>query len=109
MPEYAKDAIVAVLGASVALAGLLLLFSGFVFSQAEGFPKATTDDATINRYRNVGRFGLIPFLLCLVVAALSVIWFWHPSPCVYFASLIGCMILLISSAAYGLIVLGFYL
>lgn len=109
MPEYAKDAVIAVLGASVGLAGLLLVFSGFVFAQADGFPKATTDDALIDKYRNVGRFGLIPFLLALLVSALTVVWFLHPSRCLYYASVIGFIVLLVASALYGTIVLGFYL
>jgi ABC-type transport system involved in cytochrome bd biosynthesis fused ATPase/permease subunit len=71
MPEFAKDVIVAVVGASVALAGLLLVFSGFLFSQAAAFPPATTDDAIINRFRNVGRCGLIPFAGALAVVGLS--------------------------------------
>jgi hypothetical protein len=109
MPEYAKDAMVGVLGASVGLAGLLLVFSGFVFAQADSFPKATTDDAIINKYRNVGRVGLAPFLLSLLVAALATIWFLHPSTCLYYLSVIGFIVLLSSSAVYGTIVLGFYL
>jgi hypothetical protein len=109
MPEYAKDVVTAVLGASVGLAGLLLVFSGFVFAQADGFPKATTDDAIIDKYRNVGRFGLIPFLLALLVSALTVIWFLHPSCCLYYAAVIGFIVLLVASALYGTIVLGFYL
>jgi hypothetical protein len=109
MPEYAKDAVIAVLGSSVALAGLLLVFSGFVFAQADGFPKATTDDAIINRYRNVGRWGLAPFLLSVVISGIAVTWFLHPSSCIYFVAVIGFLVLLISSAVYGVIVLGFYL
>ena len=109
MPEFAKDVVIAVLGASVGLAGLLLVFSGFVFAQADGFPKATTDDAIINKYRTVGRFGLAPFLLSLLISALAVIWFLHPSPCLYYASVFGFIALLLGSALYGTVVLGFYL
>jgi hypothetical protein len=109
VPDYAKDVVIAVLGASVGLAGLLLVFSGFVFAQADGFPKATTDDAIIDKYRTVGRFGLAPFLLSLLISALAVIWFLHPSPCLYYASVFGFIALLLGSALYGTVVLGFYL
>lgn len=109
MPEYAKDVVIAVLGSSVALAGLLLVFSGFVFAQAEGFPKATTDDAIINRYRNVGRAGLVPFLISLGLAAVSVVWFICPSENLYKSSVYGFLFLLLGTAVYAIAVLGFYL
>lgn len=50
--DHAKDLVIAILGGSVALAGLLLVFSGFLFAQAESFPPEHTDDATINRYKS---------------------------------------------------------
>jgi hypothetical protein len=109
MPDYAKDAVIAILGSSVALAGLLLVFSGFVFAQADGFPKATTDDAIINRYRKVGRMGLVPFLLSLSLAALSVVWFICPSGTLYASSVLGFLFLLLGTAVYAIVVLGFYL
>ena len=109
MPDYAKDVIIAILGASVALAGLLLVFSGFVFGQADSFPRATTDNAIINKYRNVGRFGLAPFLLSLALSGIAVVWLLYPSRDLYFASVIGFMVLLLGSGVYGTIVLGFYL
>ncbi len=109
LPEYAKDVVIAILGSSVALAGLLLVFGGFVFAQAQGFPRATTDDAIINRYRNVGRMGLIPFLFSLSLAATSVVWFLCPSESLYRFSVYGFLFLLLGTAAYAIAVLGFYL
>jgi hypothetical protein len=109
MPEYAKDAIIGVLGTSVTLAGLLLVFSGFLFAQAASFPPATTDDRIINKFRNAGRFGLFPFLLCLLAAILSLIWFIHPAGCVYYVDIILFLITVVGSAVYGTVVLWFYL
>jgi hypothetical protein len=56
-----KDVIVSILGAAVGLAGLLLVFSGFLFSQAASFPPDTSDKI-INKYRNVARVAIYPFL-----------------------------------------------
>lgn len=109
MPEYAKDVVIAILGSSVGLAGLLLVFSGFVFAQADGFPKETTDDAIINRYRRVGRAGLIPFLISLSLAAVNVVWFMCPTETLYRLSVYGFLFLLLSAAGYAIAVLGFYL
>jgi hypothetical protein len=109
MPEYAKDVMLAALGASVGLAGLLLIFSGFLFAQADSFPKATTDDAIIDKYRNAGRFAVIPFLLSIVVASLSVAWVVCPCPRVYWATIFGLCALLLVSAGYGGFILIKYL
>jgi hypothetical protein len=109
MPEYAKDVMVAVLGASVGLGGLLLIFCGFVFSQAENFPKATTDNATIQSYKNAGTLGLWPFLGSIVNSLVVVAWFLCPMTGIYFAVLGLFIVLLIATAVYGAVVIHHYL
>ena len=59
-----RDAIAAIFGASVDLAGLLLVFMGFVFAKAESFDSVRHAD----RYRRMARIGLIPFGVCLICA-----------------------------------------
>ena len=63
--DNAKDIILALLSGSVSLAGLLLIFSGFLFSQAAGFDPDHTPDKMIDAYRNAARVGVLPFLMCL--------------------------------------------
>jgi hypothetical protein len=109
VPEYAKDVMLGILGASVGLAGLLLIFSGYVFAQAAAFPPATTDDRIINKFRNAGRFGLWPFLLALANAVISTVWLVHPSCLTYLASVTVFFVLLLGTALYGAILLKFYL
>ncbi|HET9285451.1 MAG TPA: hypothetical protein VFR24_26160 [Candidatus Angelobacter sp.] len=109
MPEYAKDVMLGLLGASVGLAGLLLIFSGFLFAQADSFPKATTDDSIINKYRNVGRAAVAPFLLALIVSGLTLAWMIHPNHCTYWVAIWFFAILLVVSAGYGGFVLIWYL
>jgi len=104
-----KDIILAVLGASVGLAGLLLVFSGFVFTQAAGFPPAHTDDETIKKYRNAGRFGVWPFLFAILNAALSVAWLLWQSSCLYGLTVTCFFVLLAFTGVYGAIVLRSYL
>lgn len=108
MPENAKDTMVAVLGAAVGLAGLLLIFSGFLFAQAASLP-ATTSDETINRYRNAGRWGLLPFLVALAVAGLSFAWMISPGLCFYRATVAGFGTLIVISGLYGSFILIGYL
>jgi hypothetical protein len=65
--DNSKDIILALLSGSVSLAGLLLIFSGFLFSQASGFDPDSTPDKIIDAYRNAARAGVAPFLMCLVL------------------------------------------
>src|SRR6266516_1866958 len=105
VPEYANDVMLCVLGASVGLGGLLLVFCGLVFAQAANFPPATTDDAKINRYKNAGRLGLWPFLGAIVDSLAVVIWFLCPSTRLYFFTLWFFILLLAVTALYGGIVI----
>src|SRR5438132_152181 len=109
MPEIAKDVMVAVLGAAVGLAGLLLIFSGFLFTQAASFPSASTSDEVIDKYRNAVRWGLLPFLIALAVAALSFAWMICPGPVIYWLTIVAFGLLIVSSAIYGSIMLLGYL
>jgi hypothetical protein len=105
VPEYAKDVMIALLGASVALAGLLLVVSGFVFAQANSFPSETTDDAMLEKMETAAKLGLFPFVLALIDAALCLVWLMHNSACTYLISEYGFFLLLLMTAAYGAVLL----
>jgi hypothetical protein len=109
MPEYSKDVMIAIMGATVALAGLLLVVAGYVFAQANSFPRATTDDAVLKRYEAAGKLGLIPFLFALGDAALSLVWLIHSSPCLYWVTVTGFFLLLFLAALYGSVLILRYL
>jgi len=108
MPENAKDVMLAVLGASVGLAGLLLVFSGFVLSQAAGFPN-TTPDAITQKFEKAAKFGVWPFLFALVVSLLSFVWFLCPCSIVYRAAVVGFIALLVGTGLYGAVLFWKYL
>jgi hypothetical protein len=109
MPEYAKDVMLALLGGSVGLAGLLLAVSGFVFAQAGSFPPETTDDETIERYERAGKIGLVPFGLSLAEAGVCLAWLLHSSSALYAVGVAGFFLLLVLTAAYGFVLLLRYL
>jgi hypothetical protein len=109
VPEYAKDVMVAVIGASVALGGLLLVFCGFIFAQAASFPKATTDDTVITQYRSAALLGIWPFLGAIVNALTVLVWFCWPCPSLYFTSLGFFAVLLVVTGVYGFAVTRRYL
>ena len=108
-PEYGKDVAIALLGASVGIAGLLLVVAGFVFAQAGTFPPATTDDKVIEDYELAGRLGLIPFLLALIEAGVSLLWLAHNSDCLYTGIVWGFFLLLVLTGLYGLVLILRYL
>ncbi len=101
MADNSKDVVLAVLGASVALAGLLLVFSGLLFSQAAAFPKATTDNAIIKRFKRAGRLATWPFILSLVIAGDCLSWLLCPGGITYGVAWISFFFLLIATASYG--------
>jgi hypothetical protein len=102
MPEdYSKDTVIAILGASVALSGLLLVFAGLLFSQAAAFPKDTTDDDVIEKYRKAGRLAMWPFLFSLVISAGSLAWLLCPYTAMFTGVWISFGVLLFATAVYG--------
>lgn len=109
MPEYNKDVMVALLGAAVALAGLLLVVAGFVFAQSNSFPRATTDDKLLERYERAAKLGLIPFLFSLLEAALCLVWLIHSSSYLYWDAVAGFFLLLALTGLYGSVLIMRYL
>jgi hypothetical protein len=97
-----KDVVLGIMGASGALAGLLLVFSGFIFSQAASFPSTTSNTVTA-KYVRAGRLGLYPFLGFLITTLLSVMWLLWPNHCV----LVFCVglfsVLVIWTGVYGML------
>ncbi len=108
VPEYAKDVVIALLGAAVGVAGLLLVVSGFVFSQASSFP-GTTDDELLDRYERAGKLGLVPFTLALVDAGFCLGWFEFPSRGLYAVTVWGFLLVLVLTALYGFVLILRYL
>ena len=58
-----KDIAIGLLGAIVAVAGLLLVFSGFLFTKAESIDSRRGD-----KFRTIGKLGVIPLIASFVTA-----------------------------------------
>jgi hypothetical protein len=100
-----KDIVIAIFGAAVGLAGILLVFVGFIYSHAETIDLADTRQ----KYKVVAKLGLIPFLISLLSASLCLNWMLSPSPGVFCwvrYSFYGGMG---STALYGIVAFLFYL
>jgi membrane-associated HD superfamily phosphohydrolase len=67
------------LGAGIGLAGLLLIFSGFLFAQAAIMPPDETSDKTLRAYRAVANLALVPFTCSLFLAMSAAYWFATPT------------------------------
>ncbi len=98
--ENAKDVMVGVLGASGAFAGLLLVFSGFIFAQAASFP-SEIDNKVTKKYIKAGRLAIYPFLGFLATTLLSLIWLLHPAPSIYFICVSLFIALVVGTGIYG--------
>lgn len=93
----------------MALAGLLLVFSGFVFSQAASFPPESTDDKFFRHFERAGKLGIIPFLLSLGDAAMALGWLLTGDSRLYAGTVWGFFLLLALTALYGVWLITFYL
>jgi hypothetical protein len=69
----AKDTVIAIVGSSAALAGLVLVFLGVLVTSFQGL-LGNVRDSTLDRYRNATWISLGVFALALASMALGVTW-----------------------------------
>jgi hypothetical protein len=74
-----KDVVIAVLGASAALGGFVLVFLGIVITSYQSYQGAIADQV-IRPYRTGGTALLGTFSLCLITVAVSLIWLINGGP-----------------------------
>ena len=89
------------MASAVSLAGLLLVFSGFIIAQVNTFDPERTPDWKISGYRFAARVGLLPFVVCLAVAGMTVAWTLRPNVVLLDLSVGGFFVSLFGSAVYG--------
>ena len=89
-----KDVVIAIIGAAVALAGLLLVFAGFLFGQAASFPPSTPDAIT-EKFTRKAKLAVVPFLGALLDAGIALGWMLNPTPCFYQSAIGGFIVLLV--------------
>ena len=101
MPE-AKEIALAVLGGSVALASLLVVFIGFLIAHAEALP-ASTPDRLLRRFKATARWGLLPVGGMVIVALLSYLWMFTGCTLLYRLWAGGFFVVLVGFVAYAII------
>lgn len=108
MATEPKDLVLGILGASGTLAGLLLVFGGFLFAQAASFPSSTPDEVT-EKYEKVGRFAVWPFLGFLLSTVLSIVWLLHAQNCLFWINVGVFLGSVLATAVYGAVASYHYL
>jgi hypothetical protein len=68
-----KDVVIAILGASAALAGFELVFLGIIIAAYQSYPGGVPA-AVVEPYRRTGSALLGTFALSLITVALSLLW-----------------------------------
>lgn len=100
-----KETITTILGSAVGLAGILLVFVGFVYSRAETFEVTRKKE----KYRLLAKAGILPFLIAIVSAWLCLEWLGAPSSSLYNYAILSFQLCLILTGFYGIAALLFYL
>ncbi len=72
-----RDISIAVLGASAALAAVLLVFVALLFARADSIPSEVPDSVG-KRYRTAAMWGLLPVVVCAIVMLASYEWLFCP-------------------------------
>src|SRR5438132_6653986 len=73
-----KDIAIAALGASAALAAVLLVFVGFLFARADAVPGDVADSVSA-KYRRAAVWGMLPVVICALVIVASFEWLFRPA------------------------------
>jgi hypothetical protein len=100
-----ETVISSILGASVGLAGILLVFVGFIYTRSEGFQVTSR----AKKYQMVAKTGLMPFTVAIVCAWICLKWFATPTPSLYNWAVWSFQSCLILTGLYGIIALLFYI
>lgn len=73
-----KEIALAALGGASGIAGLLLVFVGFIIMKVEALPDETTSNALIRRYELTAKAGIIPLIVFAAVILASYGWLFYP-------------------------------
>ncbi len=96
-----KDVMLAILSASASIAGLVLVFSGFLVSQYMALDAERTNERLIKRLRNFARWGVVPFVCSILAGGLSFKWLTDPCQTYYDNAIYSFECLGIFTLVYG--------
>jgi hypothetical protein len=97
-----KEIAVAILGASIGLASVLVVFMGFLLAHAWTFPPELPDAAR-KRYMLAARWGLAPTAAAVLEALACYAWLLVGSACLFYIWTVGFVIVAVGFLAYAVI------
>ena len=78
-----KEIALAALGGAAAIAGLLLVFVGFIIVKVEALP-GETSDSVLRKYAIVAKLGMLPLLVLTTVILAAYGWLFYPTNSILF-------------------------
>jgi len=102
-PVEPKDVIGPVFGAATSLAGLLLVFVGFVYARGESYNTKRGD-----RFKLIAKLGIVPFLVSLLCAWLC-LQSLSGAAWAYDTAILSFRITILLTAGYGICTMLFFL
>jgi len=95
-----KDIVIAILGASAALGGLVLVFLGIIIASYQSYSGGVPDQV-VQPYRTTGTALLGTFGLSLVTVAICLLWLINGGSPGLYGWTIGLLVTVFASAAWA--------
>lgn len=73
-----KEIALAALGGAAGIAGLLLVFVGFIIVKVEALP-GETSDRVLGKYELTAKLGMVPLLVLTIVILAAYGWLFYPT------------------------------
>jgi len=83
-----KDVVLAILGASAALAGFVLVFLGIIIASYQSY-SGEVSELVVEPYRKIGGILLAQFALCLVAVLACLAWLVGAGPSWAYGATVG--------------------
>jgi len=103
-PIATKEIALAALGGASGIAGLLLVFVGFIIVKVEALPEANTSNAVIRKYELAAKAGIVPLVTLAAVILASYGWLFYPTnSLLFFVWSVGFVVGMILFVVYSVI------
>jgi hypothetical protein len=102
MPSVMTDVAVGIIGATIALAAVLVVFMGFLIAHAEGLA-STAPIALTEKYMRAAKAGLVPTTLAVIEALLAYLWLMTEDDYVFYLWSFGFVVVVLVFLIYAIV------